>query len=251
MLYQMLRWAGVAYLLWLAWEGWHQSGAPETAGAEDIPEDVTFFLRGLMTNLLNPKAALFYVAVLPGFVDETRPVIAQTVWLSVIFVLIAIASGIVNFIKERKAAAEREGMKAGGWQGGNADRELRSEIDVFLQEVSPDDAAESRPSRSQQQRRRQAISDEEAERRRELRARRERERRQRKAKQQRQSTSKRKTGAGDLDGVSSRHVESSVENRHLQSHIAGSADSDLLSQRGSQDQEASRISALLHQPDGI
>lgn len=171
-------------------------------------------------------------------------------FLPVIFVLIAIASGIVNFIKERKAAAEREGMKAGGWQGGNADRELRSEIDVFLQEVSPDDAAESRPSRSQQ-RRRQAISDEEAERRRELRARRERERRQRKAKQQRQSTSKRKTGAGDLDGVSSRHVESSVENRHLQPHIAGSADSDLLSQRGSQDQEASRISALLHQPDGI
>lgn len=172
-------------------------------------------------------------------------------FLPVIFVLIAIASGIVNFIKERKAAAEREGMKAGGWQSGNADRELRSEIDVFLQEVSPDDAAESRPSRSQQQRRRQAISDEEAERRRELRARRERERRQRKARQQRQSTSKRKTGTGDLDGVSSRHVESSVENRHLQPHIASPADNDILSQRGSQDQEASRISALLHQPDGI
>lgn len=90
-LYQLLRWAGVLYLLWLAWDGWHKSGAPEADGAGDITEDATFFLRGLMTNVLNPKAALFYVAVLPGFVDQARPVIAQTVWLSVIFVLIATA----------------------------------------------------------------------------------------------------------------------------------------------------------------
>lgn len=173
-------------------------------------------------------------------------------FLPVIFVLIAIASGIVNFIKERKAAAAREDIKAGGWKGGDADRELRSEIDVFLQEVSPDDSSTSRPPRqsaSQQQRRKKAIPDEEAERRRQLRAR--RERRQKKDNQQRSSASRRKTGTRDREEVSSRHIESSVENRHLHPHIVSASDSDLLSQRDSPEREASRIATLLHQPAGI
>ncbi len=46
-------------------------------------------MRGLVTNLLNPKAAVFYVAVLPTFVDEMLPVLGQTVLLSVVYVLIA------------------------------------------------------------------------------------------------------------------------------------------------------------------
>lgn len=69
-LYQSLRWTGVAYLLYLAWEAWRDSRKP--IDAVDPNEGTRrFFLRGLITNLLNPKAALFYVTVMPGFLSTT------------------------------------------------------------------------------------------------------------------------------------------------------------------------------------
>ncbi len=91
--YQALRWAGVAYLLWLAWDAWRDAGQPEAAGDEG-----RYFGRGLMTNLLNPKAALFYLAVLPGFVTAGEGALAATVTLTLIYVAIAtlIHAGIVT-----------------------------------------------------------------------------------------------------------------------------------------------------------
>lgn len=64
--YQALRWAGVGYLLWLAWQGWRGAEAAEGETAAGAPLTV-WFRRGVITNLLNPKAAVFYVAVLPEF----------------------------------------------------------------------------------------------------------------------------------------------------------------------------------------
>lgn len=92
LLYEALRWAGTLYLLYLAWEAWQgeEDVAPNQTGAS--AQDARYFARGLVTNLLNPKAALFYVAVLPTFLDETRPLAAQTVTLSLVYVAIATAA---------------------------------------------------------------------------------------------------------------------------------------------------------------
>ncbi len=95
-LYETLRWGGVAYLLWLAWEAW-------AAEREISPETVdgginawTAFWRGLITNLLNPKAAVFYVAVLPDFIQIGKgAVAAQTLILSAVYVGIATAIHLV------------------------------------------------------------------------------------------------------------------------------------------------------------
>ncbi|WP_426414173.1 LysE family translocator [Bradyrhizobium ganzhouense] len=91
LLYDALRWGGVAFLLWLAWEAW--SGTEKTSpGATDSTDERPWpaFRRGLITNLLNPKAAVFYAAVLPEFVRaDGGPVITQTLVLSVIYVAIA------------------------------------------------------------------------------------------------------------------------------------------------------------------
>lgn len=63
-IYETLRWAGVGYMTWLAIDTWRDADRTD----EPVPAAQSFFLRGLLNNLLNPKAAVFYVAVLPGFV---------------------------------------------------------------------------------------------------------------------------------------------------------------------------------------
>lgn len=98
-LYGILRWSGVAYLLWLAWETW--SSERETSPyATDGPDGEPWvaFRRGLITNWLNPKAAVFYVAVLPEFIHTgAGSVMSQTLTLSAVYVAVAtlIHSGIV------------------------------------------------------------------------------------------------------------------------------------------------------------
>lgn len=66
LLYGALRWAGVLFLFYLAYEAWRVSG--ESSPANTKPMDVQAPLwRGLVANLLNPKAAVFYITLLPGF----------------------------------------------------------------------------------------------------------------------------------------------------------------------------------------
>lgn len=88
--FQTLRFAGVGYLLWLAWQGWW--GEKATSDLADAgSSDWRYFQRGLITNLLNPKAAAFYVSVLPGFVVAGADLMSQTLMLTAIYVLIASA----------------------------------------------------------------------------------------------------------------------------------------------------------------
>jgi threonine/homoserine/homoserine lactone efflux protein len=87
--WEALRWGGALYLLWLAWEGWRGEveNSPGRAGADD--DHGKYFTRGLVTNLLNPKAGIFYVAVLPTFVDENGSLIGQVLTLSTVYVAVA------------------------------------------------------------------------------------------------------------------------------------------------------------------
>jgi threonine/homoserine/homoserine lactone efflux protein len=103
-LYEALRWAGVAYLLWLAWEGWQEASETSPAIANSDSSDAEYFRRGLIANLLNPKAVVFFIAVLPTFVDASRPVLWQTAVLSIVYV--AIATAIHATIVSLAAAAQ-------------------------------------------------------------------------------------------------------------------------------------------------
>lgn len=86
-LYQVLRWAGVAYLLYLAWDCWRDVRRPMKT---DIAQTYgAAFKRGLVTNLLNPKAFMFYVTVLPGFAGSETPLQSRIVTLTLLYVLVA------------------------------------------------------------------------------------------------------------------------------------------------------------------
>ena len=72
--FDVIRWVGVAYLLWLAWRAFH---AP--VAIQDSRELMArrAFWDGFLVNLTNPKVILFILAFLPQFVDPTKPVLTQ------------------------------------------------------------------------------------------------------------------------------------------------------------------------------
>jgi threonine/homoserine/homoserine lactone efflux protein len=87
-LFQALRWAGSLYLLYLAWEAWSGSAA-EHRNAEDGVR--RFFYQGLTSNALNPKAYVFYAALLPRFIAESANFTASFLALAAIYVGVATA----------------------------------------------------------------------------------------------------------------------------------------------------------------
>lgn len=88
-LYEVLRWAGALYLVWLAWEGWRGAHETSPGTTRDGKDGAQYFVRGLVTNLLNPKAGLFYMSVMPAFMIADRPVITQAITLTIVYVSIA------------------------------------------------------------------------------------------------------------------------------------------------------------------
>lgn len=71
--YDMLKWAGAVYLLWLAWNSIKPGSDPlfHAQVLSHEPPRKLFFM-GFMTNLLNPKIAVLYVSLLPQFQDPSQ-----------------------------------------------------------------------------------------------------------------------------------------------------------------------------------
>jgi threonine/homoserine/homoserine lactone efflux protein len=69
-LYVTVKLAGAAYLLWLAWKAVRPGGGSVFQPVELVPDPPRkLFMMGLVTNLLNPKAAVMYASLIPQFVD--------------------------------------------------------------------------------------------------------------------------------------------------------------------------------------
>jgi threonine/homoserine/homoserine lactone efflux protein len=91
--YDALRFGGAVYLLWLAWQA-VRPGGRSPFQVKDLPVDppAKLFLMGLMTNLLNPKAALLYLSLLPQFIDPARGhVLAQSFILGMTQIVVSLS----------------------------------------------------------------------------------------------------------------------------------------------------------------
>ena len=83
-----LHFAGAAYLVYLGIQRWRQAGvvtAPLPAPLGRI------FLQGFVTQLLNPKVAVFFVAFLPQFLNTSQAIAPQVMVLGIVYIAIAIA----------------------------------------------------------------------------------------------------------------------------------------------------------------
>lgn len=110
--YLAIKFAGAAYLLWLAWSAVRPGGASAFA-PKALPPDPPrrLFAMGLVTNLLNPKIAVLYVSLLPQFVDPGRGHLAEqslilglaqiTVSLSVNALIVMSAGTVSSFLIRR------------------------------------------------------------------------------------------------------------------------------------------------------
>ncbi|HEY9109787.1 MAG TPA: LysE family translocator [Roseateles sp.] len=81
--YELLKVAGALYLLWLAWQAL-RPGARSPFEPRPLPPErpARLFTMGLLTSILNPKVAMFYLSVLPQFVSpDGGPVLAQSLAL--------------------------------------------------------------------------------------------------------------------------------------------------------------------------
>lgn len=110
-IYIAIKIAGASYLLWLAWNavkpGGRSAFAPKQLRA-DPPRKL--FVMGLVTNLLNPKIAVLYLSVLPGFVDTARGHIAEqililgltqiTIALTVNSLIVLTAGSVSRFLND-------------------------------------------------------------------------------------------------------------------------------------------------------
>ena len=111
--YEVLKFAGAVYLLWLAWQA-VRPGARSPFEARELPAEPPrkLFVMGLLTSILNPKVAVFYLSVLPQFISpESGSVLAQSLFLgstqvligSTVNLLVALsAAGIASWFAKNK-----------------------------------------------------------------------------------------------------------------------------------------------------
>lgn len=105
--YEVLRWAGAAYLTWLAWQAL-KPGARSPFETRELPHDSTrrLFAMGFLTNLLNPKIAVFYLSIFPQFVSPAHgPVFTQSIVLGCTQIVLSFGVNMLVVLGAARLAA--------------------------------------------------------------------------------------------------------------------------------------------------
>lgn len=113
--FDAIKLAGAAYLLWLAWQAVKPGGAaPFQARQLPVDSPATLFRMGLVTNLLNPKVAMFYLSFFPQFLDPERgSVLVQSLQLGA--VQIAVSGGVNTVLVVGAGAISTFLSRSRGW----------------------------------------------------------------------------------------------------------------------------------------
>lgn len=105
LLFVGIKWAGIAYLLYLAWKMWT---APDTVDAATLAADrspVRMFFAGLAVTLGNPKIMVFYLALLPSIIDMGTITLLGWAELALTLLVVLIAIDLTWSLAAVKARA--------------------------------------------------------------------------------------------------------------------------------------------------
>jgi threonine/homoserine/homoserine lactone efflux protein len=119
-IFEVVRWAGALYLIWLGIRAWRAHGGEGPAMAAPAKKSSrTMFAQGFLIAITNPKAIIFYIAFLPQFVDSHLPAGPQ--------LLAMIATMIVMALLSDSAYALLAG-RARGWFTAPGRRRLQNRV---------------------------------------------------------------------------------------------------------------------------
>ena len=94
--FEMLKYAGVVYLLYLAYATWRDKSAFAVKGASSGSSAMGLVVKAILLNFLNPKLTIFFLAFLPQFVDQNASSpLAQLLLLSGVFMAMTFAVFVV------------------------------------------------------------------------------------------------------------------------------------------------------------
>ncbi len=90
---EVLRWLGFVYLIWLAVDAWRSAAPADATVAGNLslpPGEIALARQGFFINIINPKAGMFYLVVLPRFLDASaESTVSSNLSLVAIYVAIA------------------------------------------------------------------------------------------------------------------------------------------------------------------
>jgi threonine/homoserine/homoserine lactone efflux protein len=87
--FEVIKYLGVAYLLWMAWQTLRETGALSVEADRQPKSAMKVIVESILINILNPKLSIFFFAFLPQFVPaETDSALMQMLGLSGVFMLV-------------------------------------------------------------------------------------------------------------------------------------------------------------------
>lgn len=113
MAFEAVKYAGVAYLLYLAWGALREGGALKVERVERRRSNLRVIRDAILVNLLNPKLAMFFVAFLPQFIAaaDPHPVLRMAglsaVFMAVTFVVFALYGAFAAVMRDQVMARPR------------------------------------------------------------------------------------------------------------------------------------------------
>ncbi|CAM5212321.1 LysE family transporter [Oligella ureolytica] len=110
LLFEIIKWVGVSYLIYLGIKQYRSPVSMIRVDVSNMPSATAgkLFMQGFLVDITNPKAAIFLLAVIPQFVDPTRPLMLQYVLicltlcavdLVIMLGYVALAANLVKLLK--------------------------------------------------------------------------------------------------------------------------------------------------------
>lgn len=111
--FQLVKYAGVVYLLYLAWTMWNAAGVLRVAGEDSGEGAFGILLKGFLINILNPKLTLFFLAFLPQFIPSqsvdpgTTMLVLGGVFMVLTFVVFLLYGLLANTVRDYVIHSDR------------------------------------------------------------------------------------------------------------------------------------------------